>query len=154
MINNAALAAMFKELVVNELFRTFDMDLNNVADINRYKKTDQYERGLIGLITQIQTMNNDQAVPLFNNARQIYHDVARQVLANQVNAPSQREARTAQRIETYNRRIADMRGDRQIDRIQFAERPQYHYSHSRRRDRARPPPSPEDSILQTPQRPP
>ena len=157
-INNATLAAMYKELIVNDLLRTMRIDPNEVAQVNKLKKTKEFNENLVGIITSIQLMNNEQAGPLFDAARRIYHDVAQQVLTNQENAVQQREVRTTNRNQTYTRRIGEMRGDRQIDRIQFGARPEYNFSPGRRRQRAQqllqtPSPSPDDSVLLTPVRP-
>ena len=108
-INNAALAAMYKELIVNEGFRINNVDPNDITTVNKWKKTPEFTNILLGLLTQIHNYNHDEADGLVNAAAQIYQEVANRVLTNQETAVQQREIRSQQRNELYERRIGEMR---------------------------------------------
>ena len=104
------------------------------------------------MIADLERMNHSQADPIYQRALTIYHDVVRQVLTNREAAQQSHEERMGRRNEVITRRIANMRNNNQISRLHFGTRPEYNFSPSRRRQRPELSPTPDDSILHTPQR--
>ena len=152
-INNTALAAMYKEFIFNVLLTRMQIDPNDVTQVNKVKKTSEFENGLLSIIADLERMNHSQADPIYNRAVAIYHDVVRQVLTNQAVAQQSHEERMTRRNEVITRRIANMRNNNQISQLQFGSRPEYNFSPGRRRQRLPElPPTPDDSFLHTPQR--
>ena len=127
---------------MNEGFRINYVDPTDITMVNKWKKTPEFQNVLLGLLTQIHRYTNEQAEDLVNAAAQIYQDAANRVLTNQETAVQQREVRTGQRNELYERRIGQMRGNREIQRLNFGARPEHNYSPSKRRqNRPRAPPN-------------
>ena len=128
---------MYKELVVNRYLMSLQIDPNNVTEVNKVKKSKEFENGLLIAIRDIEVMNHDQAAAILERASEIYGQAVQQVMTNRETAIQEREVRTTRRNEIYQRRINDMRSNSQIGRLDFGAGPQYNYSPTKRRQRPR-----------------
>ena len=153
-INNAALAAMYKLLIVNEGFRRNNIDPNDITSVNKWKKTPEFTNILLGLLTEIHNYSHEDADGLVNAAAQIYQEVANRVLTNQATAAEQRGIRSQQRNELYERRIGQMRGNQAIQQLNFGARQVHNYSPSKRNQRQRPRAPPDQPHTPDPDTPP